>query len=371
MQKVIITGAVGSGKSTVGWIVEELTGDSVFDADEVVHAVLDEPSMRQAFEEQDVFASDGSIDRTKMAVLVFDKNNHQKKELLENLTHPAVYRTLADFWQEKQRAGQEIAFAEIPLLFESDKMREGYDASILVYADDEIRSRRIVERHKLTDEQARQRIEAQTPAWQNLAKADYVIVNNSDQNLLKRQVENVLEQIAIDADVTKVAIYAGSFDPITNGHMEVIEQSLKVFNKIVIVVATSGNKTGGYMFTTKERADIVREATEQYGPKIEVVELADDFVAEYAKRHGIKNLVRGIRSTDDYIFEHDMAIANRIIFPQLDTVLIPSRRNGTEIISSTLIKKEIYGTGNWEEIIRKFVPEATVRALRAKKLRQE
>ncbi|MDR1196956.1 MAG: pantetheine-phosphate adenylyltransferase [Candidatus Nomurabacteria bacterium] len=372
MERVAITGGIGSGKSTVGDIIGQQSGSEVFNADKTAREALALPVVHKMFANYDVF-TEGQIDTSKMAALIFDPNNSEQKELLESLTHPVVRTALDGFWREGQQAGQEAAFAEIPLL---DKTETGtppqYDSVITVYADDDVRLNRILQRNSdWTEQQARQRMEAQTPPIMNLAKASYVIINNGDQELLEQQVTNVLKQIKINASAARAAIYAGSFDPITNGHMEVIEQGLKAFERIVVVVATNSDKVDKYMFTIGERADIVRAATERYGAAVEVAELSGGFIAKYAEQRGIKSLIRGVRSPEDYAVEDGIAVANRLISKELDTFYIPSRGNGNEIISSSLVRKEIYGTDDWIDVMPKFAPDATTRAFSNKKLRQE
>jgi dephospho-CoA kinase len=362
MKRIIITGNIAAGKSAVVKIIKS-RGYEVFDADDVAHRALDDLVVKRAFAGLDVFNDEGNIDRAKMAQLAFD--DKKQRQHLENLVHPIVWAQLSDYWLEQSDDGKALAFADVPLLFES-AAADTHDVSILIYADDGLRQQRLMKNRQMSKSEALKRMNSQMPQTDKLALADYVIINNGSKKDLEKQVENILSRLSASGEKTRSAIYAGSFDPITKGHEDVIRQALKAFEELKIIVATNSEKNASYTFSSAERAQIIRQVVAPYGAKVEVVELPDEFIAEYAKRNNIKSLVRGIRSAKDYSEEIVNATANRIIYPELDTFFTLPSVGGQEVVSSSLVKNVIYGVGNWQEVMLKFAPPATVEAFRRK-----
>jgi pantetheine-phosphate adenylyltransferase len=117
---------------------------------------------------------------------------------------------------------------------------------------------------------------------------------------------------------SKLAIYPGSFDPVTNGHLDLIERASKLFGRVVVTVARNAEKAP--MFTLNERVEMLREATQQF-PNVEV-DTFDGLLVEYARKLGARVLVRGIRAVSDYEYELQMALMNRRLEPQLETVFM-------------------------------------------------
>ena len=117
---------------------------------------------------------------------------------------------------------------------------------------------------------------------------------------------------------SKLAIYPGSFDPVTNGHLDLIERASKLFGRIVVTVARNAEKAP--MFTLKERVEMLREATQPF-PNVEV-DTFDGLLVDYARKLGARVLVRGIRAISDYEYELQMALMNRRLEPQLETVFM-------------------------------------------------
>lgn len=166
----------------------------------------------------------------------------------------------------------------------------------------------------------------------------------------------------------KTAIYAGSFDPITNGHLAVIEMALRGFAKIVILVATNADKADRYMFTAEERCDTVKKATARFGNAVEVVRFDDGFIAKYAKDHRISALIRGIRSVEDFESEAKIADGNSYMNPDLTTFAVFAPKS-VELISSSFVKNYIFGPRGCFDELRHFIPNATMKALAKKALR--
>src|SRR5258707_5735196 len=114
---------------------------------------------------------------------------------------------------------------------------------------------------------------------------------------------------------TSIAIYPGSFDPVTNGHLDLIERGEKMFDLLIVSVLQNAEKTP--LFSVKERVEMLREVTKQWsGVEIDVF---DGLLVDYARRRGAGVILRGIRAVSDYEYELQMAVMNRKLEPRLVT----------------------------------------------------
>jgi pantetheine-phosphate adenylyltransferase len=157
----------------------------------------------------------------------------------------------------------------------------------------------------------------------------------------------------------RLAIYPGSFDPITNGHMDVIARAAALFDNVVVAAAINDAKRG--LFSMEERIAMIREATGRF-PNVKVAAL-EGLLVEFARREGAVAVVRGLRAVSDFEFEFQMALMNRKLEPAIETVFLTPREEYTYI--SSRIVKEIARLGG---AVDAFVPAPVVEALR-KKLR--
>lgn len=130
-----------------------------------------------------------------------------------------------------------------------------------------------------------------------------------------------------------VAVYPGSFDPITNGHLDVLKRSLKIFDKVIVLVAYNPSKKG--RFTPDERKEMIEEAIAD--PRVEV-DTYDGLTVEYAKKHGATHLIRGLRAVTDFDYEFQLATANDYIDNSIDTVFLMSKSDKSFINSSMIIE---------------------------------
>jgi pantetheine-phosphate adenylyltransferase len=117
----------------------------------------------------------------------------------------------------------------------------------------------------------------------------------------------------------RIAVYPGGFDPVTNGHLDLIRRMTHLFDRIIVAVV-KGRDRGSSMFTWEERVALVAKATEDL-PQVEV-EGFDELVVEFARRKGAVALVRGIRAVTDFEVEFDMALMNRKMAPHLESVYL-------------------------------------------------
>ena len=117
---------------------------------------------------------------------------------------------------------------------------------------------------------------------------------------------------------TSIAIYPGSFDPVTNGHLDLIERGAKMFDVVIVAVLQNAEKTP--LFSVKERVEMLREVTKQWsGVEIDVF---NGLLVDYARRRGAGVILRGIRAVSDYEYELQMALMNRKLEPRLETVFM-------------------------------------------------
>lgn len=155
----------------------------------------------------------------------------------------------------------------------------------------------------------------------------------------------------------RVALYAGSFDPITLGHLDIINRGLEVFDGLIVAVAHNMQKTP--MFETEERCDLIRAAV---GPEPRIqVESFDGLLVDYARGKGAGALLRGLRAVSDFEFEFQMACMNRKMAPKLHTVFMVASEEHF-YVSSSLVKEVALLGGD----VSAHVPAVVSEALRTK-----
>ncbi len=150
----------------------------------------------------------------------------------------------------------------------------------------------------------------------------------------------------------KIAIYPGSFDPITTGHLNIIERASRIFDHLVVCVMVNAGKRSP-MFSQEERVELIQRVTKHL-PNVEV-DWSRDLLADYAKRKGDCVIVKGLRAGSDFENEFQMALINRKINPQLDTMFLTSEHQFT-YLSSSMIKE----LGSYDVDLRDFLPAAII-----------
>ncbi len=143
------------------------------------------------------------------------------------------------------------------------------------------------------------------------------------------------------------AVYPGTFDPITKGHLDVINRAQKLFSKIVILVAHHNEKNP--LFTVEDRRKMIKESVR--GMKNVKVDSYDGLLVDYAKKKNIRVVIRGLRAISDFEYEFQMALMNRKLSPEVETIFLVPHESFT-YLSSSLIKEIIEVGGN----ISHFVP---------------
>jgi pantetheine-phosphate adenylyltransferase len=159
-----------------------------------------------------------------------------------------------------------------------------------------------------------------------------------------------------------VAIYPGSFDPLTNGHVDIIHRGARLFDRIVIAVLINLEKAP--LFTVPERVEIAREAFRGHA-NVEV-DTFDGLLVDYARRRGAGVIVKGLRAVSDFEFEMQMALMNRRLNPEVETVFMMPTQPYT-YVSSRLVKEVVALGGS----VHGLVPESVEKRLRDKKLARE
>ena len=152
----------------------------------------------------------------------------------------------------------------------------------------------------------------------------------------------------------KVAVYPGSFDPITNGHLEILKRALNIFDQVIMLVAVNPNKQT--RFSTEERVAMIKEAVNDERVSVDSY---DGLTVEYAKKHGAKHLIRGLRAVTDFEYEFSLASANDFIDPSVDSVFLMSKAEKSFINSSMIM--ELFQRG---VDVSALVPESVIKRLK-------
>ena len=155
-----------------------------------------------------------------------------------------------------------------------------------------------------------------------------------------------------------IAIFPGSFDPITNGHVETAKRAAEIFDKLYVVAMTNTSKK--YLFSSKERAEFIRDALKDV-PNIEVLEKPDEITVSLAHKLKAKAIVRGVRNSADFRYEQEIAGINKRLAPDINTVLLFSSPENSFVASSMI--KEL---ARFNEDVSQFLPKKAANALRKK-----
>jgi len=159
----------------------------------------------------------------------------------------------------------------------------------------------------------------------------------------------------------RTALYAGSFDPITRGHEDLMVRSLQYVDRLVVAVATNSSKNP--IFSVQERVELIREAVSNE-PRISVKSF-DGLLVEFAAREGAQLLIRGLRAVSDFEYEYQMALMNRHLSPKLETVfMVPSLE--TTYISASLVREIARYGGDVSSLVHPAVAAALKARLSSK-----
>lgn len=150
------------------------------------------------------------------------------------------------------------------------------------------------------------------------------------------------------------AIYPGSFDPVTLGHLNIIKRAAVMFDELIVCVSVNSSKPSG-LFCPEERVELLRRVTEGI-PNVRV-DCWDGLVAEYARRNQARVLVKGLRAVSDYENELQMALINRKLNPRLETMFLPSSTKYTYVSSSMVKEMARYGADLSDFVPREIIAD--------------
>lgn len=155
----------------------------------------------------------------------------------------------------------------------------------------------------------------------------------------------------------KVAVYPGSFDPITNGHLDIVRRASRIFDSVIVAISENPRKSP--LFSLEERKALVEEAVQGI-PNVQV-EVFNGLLVQYAKQRNATAIIRGLRAVSDFDYEFQMALLNRKLAPDLETVyLMPSEEY--TYINSTIVKEVAYLGGKLDC----FLPQVVAKRLTEK-----
>jgi pantetheine-phosphate adenylyltransferase len=155
----------------------------------------------------------------------------------------------------------------------------------------------------------------------------------------------------------KIAVYPGTFDPITRGHLDLVERASKLFDRVIVTVSRNPHKDP--LFTLDERRRFV-EMTVKHLENVEV-DAFDGLLVDYAKRTGACAIIRGLRAVSDFEYEFQMALMNRKLMPRLETVFLMPSEEYT-YVNSTIVKE----VARFGGAVDCFLPEGVAKALKEK-----
>ena len=153
----------------------------------------------------------------------------------------------------------------------------------------------------------------------------------------------------------KKAVIPGSYDPITNGHVDIILRASRLFDEVVVLVGTNIRKN--YLFSIDERVEMIRDTFRDY-PNIHV-DAFSGLIVDYAEKNGCSYIVKGLRDGSDFTYEHEMEINNTFLSPSVETVYLSSRAEHLFVRSSSVREFVSFGTD-----VSSFVPSAVMEKLR-------
>ena len=155
----------------------------------------------------------------------------------------------------------------------------------------------------------------------------------------------------------KIAVYPGSFDPVTNGHIDILDRASKVFDKVGFLLSVNPSKKS--RFSVEERLSAMKEIAQRYD-NVEV-DYSDGLVVNYAKEKGARFIIRGLRAVTDFEFEFQLAAANRFLAPDIDMVFFMADKETSFVSSSMVDEMAAHGAD-----VSPLVPEAVSKLYKKK-----
>ena len=162
--------------------------------------------------------------------------------------------------------------------------------------------------------------------------------------------------------MSRRAIYPGSFDPLTNGHLDLIERASRLFDEVIVALLVNPSKQP--FFTVEERVALLQEILPPRCPNV-VIETFSGLLVDYARQRQAQAIIRGLRSAADYEYELPMVLMNRHLYPEVETIFLVASQHYTHVSSSLV--KEVFKLGG---TIDALVPDAVSRRMKEKLAQQ-
>jgi pantetheine-phosphate adenylyltransferase len=156
----------------------------------------------------------------------------------------------------------------------------------------------------------------------------------------------------------RIAVYAGSFDPPTNGHLWMIERGLELFDRLIVAIGTNPEKS--YSFSIENRLKLLAVSLPP-SDRMTIAHFDNRYLVDYAKEQNAAYILRGVRTSDDYEYERVMRHINADLAPDVTTIFLMPPRDIAELSSSMV--KSLIGPAGWEKTVRRYVPPPVFEAL--------
>lgn len=359
--KIIVTGSIGSGKSTVvDLLARQFKKFNIISVDAIVSDLYRNDVVKTL-----LIDNFGTCSKHAISLLVF--SDVQQMTKLKGLLDPLIISTL-----NNQIRSYVDCIIEFPLFFEYSNAIQLNDKDIVLYVrcSKEEQIQRVSERDNKSREQVSLIIGNQKHTVKDAIGASlYYITNISTFDALKYQIYefcNMLRKIR-RAGTTK-AMVSGSYDPITFGHLHIIKKALMRTETLEVVIAKSPSKVP--LFTIEERFNALFDTFFECLDADEIDRITvsilppDDVIVLYAKQNEIFTIYRGIRNLTDLDYEYQLSLINNDIAPEVETLYLLTPRDKIEI-SSSMIKGSIH-LKHWEMVASKYVPKCIVELLKSK-----
>lgn len=358
---IAVTGGIAAGKSTVVKLLGEKLSYETISIDGIVDEIY-----KQLSDNPDIWWSI-RVDTLRSELLKYFEDDISKEHIakacvanpsllpiVEQLFMPFVKRRLTDYL-----ISRENLIVEFPLLVEmGDPAR--FDLVINVEADKHLRYTRALSRTGMTDEKFNLITSKQTSDIKRREIADYTFMNGCPVDL---EHHTDVISVLVKTNRKKTGIISGSFDPITNGHLHLIQKGLELLDEVVVIIASNANKKS--MFDLEERKNLVMQAIKNVRLNAHVLVLpSDELVVSMAKTLDARYIVRGLRNGTDFEYEHQIDLVQTKIAPLVKTVYFITPRELTEVSSSLV--KSVVGLKGWKKIAEPYVPPCVLKALEEK-----
>lgn len=331
MIKIGLTGSIGSGKSTIGRMAMADLGIPVFDADSTVHELYANDIALQKFLinkcGQDII-KDGIVNRHHLKQYMADPVLENIWIEIQKEVGRRVWEEFDLFVQENEALGKEFIIADVPFLFEYNSDTR-FDYTINVYLPYEAQKKRALARQtpKITEDDFKKRYASFMPIKDRNKRADFTIDNSGEVFASFLQFRAHLKMMQDDtaplnnnsSDFNQAAVYVGSFDPMTLGHIDVVKSAVKMpYKKLIIGIGVNPSKNP--MFTAQERIDMIeREMDRDVRPFLaknqEIdVQIYEGLTVDFMKNVGSSFCVRGLRGVSDLEEESNLSAINQGLY---------------------------------------------------------